>query len=270
MNRLSRLAVSGVIAAATVAAAGAVSAASPLPNLALPAAAPVPTASLLTTPDNVFVPVPVCRLVNTHIARGRIRKHSPRNFQVVGSGNLASQGGNHLGCGVPAGATAISARLTAMDVKKSGEFAAFPSGTSSGLGTLFFAKGRISTTGVTQQITVGGGRGLTVSSSGGANLTLDVNGYYAPRIAATISSNGTLGNHSRQVLSAARNSGNPTGVYVLTFNEDISGCLVQATPATTGYVLVTAVANANTATIVGRAPNTGNLADTPTAVTVTC
>jgi hypothetical protein len=224
----------------------------------------------LATPDNVFVPVPVCRLVNTHIARGRIRKHSPRNFQVVGSGNLASQGGNHLGCGVPGGATAISARLTAMDVKKAGEFAAFPSGTSTGLGTLFFAKGRISTTGVTQQITVGPGRGLTVSSSGGANLTVDVNGYYIPRIAASVSSNGTLGTHSRQVLSSARGGGNPTGVYVVTFNQDVSGCILNVSPATTGYVLVTGVLNGTTATLVGRAPGTGTLADTPVALTVTC
>jgi hypothetical protein len=264
------LAVSGVVAAATVAAAGAVSAASPLPKLAVPTAAPAAAPSLLGQPDTVFVSLPACRLVNTHKARGKIRKHSPRNFTVVGNGNLADQGGNHAGCGVPAGATAVSLRLTAINVSKSGQFNAFPRGTSSGLGTLFFTKKRISTTGVTQQITPGFDKGLTVSSSGNANLTIDVNGYYAPRIAANVSSNGVLGNHSSQVLTAARGSGNPTGVYVVTFNQDVTGCVAQVTPATTGYVLETVVLNGSAATVVGRAPGTGALADTPTALTVTC
>jgi hypothetical protein len=269
VNRWSRLAVSGVVAAATVAAVGAVSAASPLPKLAVPAS-PAAAPSLLTQPDTVFVSVPACRLVNTHNARGKIRKHSPRNFTVVGDGNLADQGGNHAGCGVPAGTTAVSLRLTAVNVSKGGQFTAFPRGTSSGLGTLFYTKKQISSTGVTQQITPGFDKGLTVSSSGGANLTIDVNGYYAPRIAATISSNGVLGNHSSQVLSAARSVGNPTGVYVVTFNQDVTGCVAQVTPNTTGYVLETVVLNGSTATVVGRAPNTGALADTPTALTVTC
>jgi hypothetical protein len=269
MNRWSRLAVSGVVAAATVAAAGAVSAASPIPKLALPstaAAAP----SLLGQPDNVFVPLPACRLVNTHKARGKIRKHSPRNFTVTGNGNLADQGGNHAGCGVPSGASAVSLVLTAINVSKSGQFTAFPRGTSSGLGTLAYTKKRNSSTGATEQITPGFDKGLTVSSTGKANLTIDVNGYYSPRIAANISSNGTLGNHSSQVVSAARNSGNPNGVYIVTFNQDVTNCVGQVTPATTGYVLETVVLSNSTATVVGRNPNTGALTDTPTALTVTC
>jgi hypothetical protein len=270
MNRWSRLAVSGVVAAATVAAAGAVSAASPLPNLAAPTAAPAAAPSLLTQPDNVFVPIPACRLVNTHKARGKIRKHSPRNFTVVGNGNLADQGGNHAGCGVPSGASAVSLVLTALTVSKSGQFTAFPRGTSSGLGTLAYTKKRISSTGATEQITPGFDKGLTVSSTGKANLTIDVNGYYSPRIAASVSSNGTLGNHSSQVVSAARNAGNPTGVYVVTFNQDVSNCVGQVTPATTGYVLATVVLSDSTATVVGRNPNSGALSDTPTALTVTC
>jgi hypothetical protein len=270
MNRWSRIALSGAVVAATVAAAGAVSAASPMPRLVAAAPIPVQPPSLEVQPESVFVSVPACRLVNTAKARGKIRRLSPRNFQVVGNGNLASQGGNHLGCGIPNGATAISARLTAFGVTKGGHFTAFPRGTSSGLATLTYTRRQISTTGATQEITVGGGKGLTVSSSGKANLTIDVNGYYAPRIGAAVSSNGTLGNHTSQLLTAARGSGNPTGVYVVTFSQDVTGCIAQATPATTGYVLVTAVLNANTATVVGRAPNNGMLADTPFALTVTC
>jgi hypothetical protein len=221
-------------------------------------------------PETTFVSVPDCRLVDTRKARGKIRKISPRDFQIVGNVNLASQGGSKTGCDVPIGATAISAHFTAFSVSKSGKFSAYPRGTSSGLPVLYYTKHRNSTAGGTQEIAVGAGKGLTVSSSGKANLTLDVNGYYMPRIAASVSSNGVLGNHTSQVLSSARGSGNPNGVYTVTFSQDTTGCLVQATPQTTGYVLVTAVLNNSTATVVGRAPGTGTLTDTPFALTITC
>jgi hypothetical protein len=270
VNRWSRFVISGAVVAATVAVGGAVSSASSFPSLAAQAPIPVTPTSMADRPESNYVSVPDCRLVDTRKARGKIKKISPRSFQIVGNGNLASQGGSKVGCDVPVGANAISAHFTSFNASKSGKFSAYPSGTSSGLPVLFFTKHRTTTAGATQEITVGSGKGLTVSSTGKANLTLDVNGYYLPRIAASVSSNGVLGNHTEQVLSAARGSGNPTGVYVVALNQDTTGCLVQATPQTTGFVLVTAVLNNSTATVVGRAPATGNLADTPFAMTITC
>lgn len=50
----------------------------------------------------------------------------------------------------------------------------------------------------------------------------------------------------------------------------MTGCIIVVSPATTGYVLVTAVVDGSSATLVGRTPSTGALADTPISMTVTC
>lgn len=178
---------------------------------------------LLAAPANlesVYVPLSNCRLVNTGVAGGRIPAGSTRNFQVTGTAGFPGQGGTSGGCGVPTDATAVSARLTGTGVLSNGAFVAFPTGTPTGQGTLYYAKGLNLTTGLNLQIGTGGKS--SIKNVGGSAFTIiDVNGYWVPQIHAVLSPSGGIYAGSPRVLSST----NPSpGHYTVTVDRDLTGC----------------------------------------------
>lgn len=221
-----------------------------------------------------FVPITPCRIIDARISVGGILKaNATRAFIVGGAAGFTNQGGKNGGCGIPASATAISASITATGITGTGIIHAWPDGSGEPNATVMNynkVAGSV-TTGVTLPVNPASSMGLLVKAKGAnTQFVTDVLGYYREPIAAGISSSGVLGSHSSHVLSAARGSGNPTGVYTVNFDHDMTGCVVMVSPATTGYVLVTAVVNGSSATLVGRTASTGALADTPISMTVTC
>jgi hypothetical protein len=53
----------------------------------------------------VFVPVAPCRVIDTRLAGGPIGANQMRSFEIAGTENFASQGGEASGCGIPLGST---------------------------------------------------------------------------------------------------------------------------------------------------------------------
>lgn len=231
--------------------------------------------ALTSAPDVIvqteYVPIVPCRIADTRISTGKLLVNVTKTFVVSGSSDLSAQGGNINGCPIPLGASAIAASVTSPQADGSGFLRAWATGTPEPQATILNYRGQGISVGDSLPIRTTAGTQLAVKAfAHRTDLVIDVLGYYREPIAAGISSNGTLGSHSNHVVSSARGGGNPTGVYVVTFDQTVAGCILQATPATTGYVLVTGVLNGTSATLVGRAPGTGTLADTPIAITVTC
>lgn len=119
-----------------------------------------------------FYTVTPCRVVDTRDVAGpfggpALAAGATRSFAVVGR------------CGVPAGATGISANLTVADATDPGSMTAFPgAGTAPGTNTVTFVPGKNRANNVTLGL-VGGS--LSISSTqtvGFVHLIVDVNGYY--------------------------------------------------------------------------------------------
>lgn len=196
-----------------------------LHDLAGPGASPRPPA----VPESTYVAVKNCRLVNTSLAGGRIAAGHNRAFYVVGTAGFTGQGGTSGGCGIPASATAISARVTAVSATANGAFVAYPTGTPVGQGTLYYAKGVNVTTGANIQLGSGSGQVLTVANvAGNGQLIIDVNGYFQEQMQGMIASDGSIYSGSNRIVSATVI--NP-GVYRVTFDTDVSYC----TPHVTTY-----------------------------------
>lgn len=186
--------------------------------------------------EALYVPLSNCRIVSTGVAGGRIPNGSSRNFQVTGTAGFPAQGGTTGGCGIPVTATAVSARLTSFGALGNGAFIAFPTGTPTGQGTLYYAKGVNVTTGANLQIGAGGK--ITIKNVAGPAFTaIDVNGYFVPQLNAFVASDGTLTFTSggRAVSSTHESTGN----YVVTFDRDVSTCAYTVTPYLFDYVVAT-------------------------------
>jgi hypothetical protein len=206
-------------------AAGAGGPAVPTPTaqrLSMPLAGPGTSQRPPTTPESTFVAVTNCRLVNTAKAGGKIKAGKSRSFLVAGTTGFAAQGGAAVGCGIPASATAISARLTASGVKKAGHFSAYPTGAPSTLGVLYYSKGQTATTGATEALAAGSGPALTVANAAGsANLIVDVNGYYNEQIEGMIAPSGAIYAGSNRLVSATVEA---PGQYDVVTDTDVSHC----------------------------------------------
>jgi hypothetical protein len=190
---------------------------------------------VIPTPDAglIYTPVVNCRIVDTATAGGRIANGATRSFYVSGSAGFTGQGGPASGCGIPAYATEISARVTGYRAEASGSFAAYAAGSTATLATLYYAKGVNSTSGATLPLGPGTARRLTVKNvSGPAQLDIDVNGYYSPQIHAIINETGGLYSATPAVLSATNPS---TGSYAVTLDRDVTGCTAQATMSGGNY-----------------------------------
>ena len=177
--------------------------------------------------EDLFVPVPNCRAVNTLAAGGRIADGQTRSFVIKGTTGFQAQGGTPGGCGIPAGATAISARVTALGAQGNGAFYVYPSDQPPGYGTIYYAKGVNVTTGSTLGLALGSGAVLSARGVlGPAYLIVDVNGYYlAPMTAYISGTDGTVLSGNR-VVSSTRTG---AGQYTVTFDRSLYGCVPMVT-----------------------------------------
>ena len=119
-----------------------------------------------------FTPITAARLVDTVQGVGAPKgKLGPRQTIVV---QITGRGG------IPSGATAITATLTARTGTASSRLTAYPAGTPrSAATTLYFGAGQS----VAGNVTVGlssGGTLAVFNAAGSVTVDLDVQGYYAP------------------------------------------------------------------------------------------
>ncbi|MCU1496990.1 MAG: hypothetical protein JWM47_943 [Acidimicrobiales bacterium] len=129
-----------------------------------------------------YVPVAPCRVVDTRVGGGAMAGGGERSFTVTGTGDeIATQGGKSGGCGIPAGAVAVEASITAVAPTATGFARAWPHGGSVPTATfLNFTKGQaITNTGSVSLATTGTQHHLSLFNSGGTtHYVIDVQGYF--------------------------------------------------------------------------------------------
>lgn len=95
----------------------------------------VAVAEAIGDPDShlVFVPLAPCRVIDTRFAGGKLAPAEKRDFEVAGTDNFNTQGGNAGGCGVPLGASepaaaAVVINFIAVDPDGAGHLVAWEAG----------------------------------------------------------------------------------------------------------------------------------------------
>ena len=148
---------------------------------------PLSAASNTVTPTDGSVPgaaryvaVVPCRVVDTRVAGGALASGVERDFAVTGSGSLASQGGAVGGCGVPVGAVAVEASVTAVAPSGVGYARLWPAGSSMPNATfLNFGRGQAVTNTGALSLAGSGAKQLSLRSFGGpSGYMIDILGYY--------------------------------------------------------------------------------------------
>ena len=168
------------MAAGTVATIAPVRPAGAAPTRPGPASAPEAAAA----GPSVYVPVIPCRVVDTRNADdGPLAPSGQRSFQVTDTpGGFAPQGGNAAGCGIPTGATAVEASVSAVSPTTVGFLRVWPDGGPVPNATFLNWSGNgwsITNTGSVPLSATG--RVATRNYSGRTtHVVIDVNGYYLP------------------------------------------------------------------------------------------
>jgi hypothetical protein len=204
------------------------------------AATPAPGPDLLLAGgfqnENSFIPITPCRILDTRKGPGKLQVSAPKEIDVRGDeGTFTVQGGNPGGCGIPAGATAIEATITAID-SGSGFLRAWPANIAQPNATFLnydsafnvSNTGAITLCGGSNSLSCNANKDLSLQAYGSAtHLVIDVGGFYIRQMAAKVSSTGTLlaGNRVASTLRLA------TGQYEVTFDRNIQGCTFLATAA---------------------------------------
>lgn len=139
-----------------------------------------------TVEGSLYVPVTPCRVVDTRsqglFAPRFLGPGSNALWQVAGTGpTVGQQGGRPGGCGVPDGATAVEAAVSAVTPFQPGYLRAHPSGITPPNATLLnYASGRATTNAGAVPLAATGVQDLVVSNYGGvANVVVDVLGYFS-------------------------------------------------------------------------------------------
>ena len=178
--------------------------------------------------ENKYTPIIPCRILDTRKGYGKLPVGTTKTIDVRGDeGTFTLQGGNPGGCGIPSGATAIEATVTAVD-SGSGFLRAWPANLTQPNATFMNYDGvfNVSNTG---SVTLCGNNGLACVANKDLNLraygsathlVIDVAGYYVQPMSANVSSAGGLGRNSRAVSAGKIN----TGIYEVSFDRDISQC----------------------------------------------
>ena len=131
-------------------------------------------------PGQYFVPVAPCRIADSRVG-APYADAEQRDLQVVGTGAaFGSQGGNAVGCGIPADATAVEVTLTAALPGAAGFVRGWPTGQAQPNATVLnFVGAQGATNTASVPIASGGGPNLSVRSFGGpTHLVVDVQGYW--------------------------------------------------------------------------------------------
>jgi hypothetical protein len=192
----------------------------------------VPHVAVAAAQGTIYVPITPCRIVDTRVGTGTngtpIGNGQLRTYYVGGTTGFAPQGGKSTGCGIPIGASAIAATLSAVSPSHPGYLRAWPNGQSEPSATLV----QYSTTnaaGATVPINATSAYALRVHNFGGpTELVIDVAGYYTKQIYGTFASDGTLTNGNGTLVAYTHTT---TGYYTLHANRDLTGC----TPVASAY-----------------------------------
>ncbi len=135
-----------------------------------------------------------CRIVDTRAsgAGGAFTAYQQRTFQVSGTGSgFAAQGGTSNGCGIPTGAVAVEASITAVAPTGDGYARAYPAGTTLPNATFinFTGATSITNTGAIPIATSASTSDLNLNVFGaGSHVVIDIQGYFAPATALTYTS----------------------------------------------------------------------------------
>jgi len=231
--------------------------------------------------ENKYVPIIPCRILDTRKGYGKFGVGTQKAIDVRGNETtFTTQGGNPGGCGIPDGATAIEATVTAVSASSGGYLRAWPANLVEPNAT-FLNYTPSFNVGNTGTITLCGANGLPCVANqdlnlktnfGATHLVIDVAGYYQQPLSANVSSAGDLVRGSRGA-NATRMS---TGTYRVAFNRNISQCTYFAGTATAdaglngGFASVTN-ASGNVAAVTVLTYNTaGALVDKGFQVEVIC
>lgn len=230
--------------------------------------------------ESSLVAITPCRIIDTRLrSLGKLQVGGAATFAVKGSGpRFAQQGGRANGCGIPAGATAVEATITAVDAG-SGFLRAWPTGQGQpnatfmnyGPGVNLSNTGLLPVCGASADACTAG-FDLDLRAFGSAtHVVVDVAGYYVPPISASVRANGLVARGSR-VIDAIREV---EGAYIVAFERDVSACTYQVTVGTSspGFTDGSATAQPSTtgeSVVVGTYDAAGEPSDRPFHLTVTC
>ena len=196
-----------------------------VPGIGTQMAAPGPHAVPPVAPaaEAVYKPITPCRIVDTLLGGGALGDGVSRAFYVGGTTGFAPQGGKSGGCGIPVGATAITATITAVRTSEHGYLRAFPNGASEPNATvLSYPKGGSTGTGTTVGIKISSPLALALKNHGGpAHFIIDVTGYYAQQMEGFVKADGTPFSGTPRMVSAARVG---AGVYVVGWDTSVDAC----------------------------------------------
>ncbi|QXC59217.1 hypothetical protein KSP35_12435 [Aquihabitans sp. G128] len=131
------------------------------------------------------MPITPCRTFDTRVAGAGGRLTGARSIAITGA-DLAAQGGKSGGCGIPAGAVAVEASVTAVAPAAAGRLRAYPVGGA--VPTYAFlewtAAQSITNTGLVNLATGGSSQLVVASESGSVHVVVDVQGYFVPKATA--------------------------------------------------------------------------------------
>ena len=230
--------------------------------------------------ENKYTPIIPCRILDTRKGYGKLPVGATKTIDVRGGeATFTTQGGNPGGCGIPAGATAIEATVTAVN-SGSGFLRAWPANLVQPNATFMNYDGvfNVSNTGT---VTLCGNNGLACVANQDLNLraygtatdlVIDVAGYYVQPMSANVTSSGVISRGSRAV-SASKIA---TGTYSVTFDRRIKECTYFAGTATedaglsNGFVAVTNWGVDVNAVFVKTYDETGTVTDRGFQVEVVC
>ena len=227
MSKILRLLVALVLAIALGSLAFSAASATPPPGkrAVSPQAAPPAPPS-----ENAYRSVTPCRIADTRKGGGTIANNTVRTFRIRGTASLTAQGGPGTGCGIPVGATAITANVTVTGQTGNGYLIGYAAGTPAPFTNFVSYR-----TGVTITVNptlplaaIGDEPALAIKNSGKpAHVVIDVTGYYTPPMQAYVTIEGDLFSGTARVLEAIRNA---TGEYTVTLDTDARYCTVAVTP----------------------------------------
>lgn len=273
MKRTTRIGVAAASVVAFVAfgtLAGSVASSQSAPGADAPAPAPDTKAVITSGLENTYVPVTPCRIVDGREALGVIPAGGNRSYEVRGTTGFVPQGGKSGGCGIPTAATAVTFTVTVVNPEGSGFLRAWPQGQSEPNATLMNYVGGVSQS-TTAPLTLGAiseSKDIRFKAYGNdAMLVIDVQGYYAPQIQATVGIAGGLTNNTSRVLSSSRPS---TGQYTVNVDRNVTNCSASATPNGSGSFIASAVPNGNAVTVYTYRTDTGAATNITFRLTVTC
>ncbi|RZA30756.1 MAG: hypothetical protein EOP02_00450 [Proteobacteria bacterium] len=136
--------------------------------------------------DLVYTMVAPCRILDTRTSVGRLSSSVARDFFVHGA-SFASQGGTAGNCGIPADPSAVAINVVAVTPDADGFLTVYPSGTARPVAaSLNYARNSITSNGVIAKTTLGSANDLTMFSQAGADVVIDIVGYFMAPVATAL------------------------------------------------------------------------------------